>query len=121
GEEAFGFVVLHVKITAHAAEAIGLTQLLPAIGGVNRAAKLCRIDERFDQHYGMAIAGLPVGAQTIQRQAQRTGTQVGKGFVRQRRARAFSREVESSGSWTVARVTEAVEEAALDGLVMAGT
>ena len=83
GEEALGFVVLHVKVAAHTAEAVGRAQFLPAIGGINRAAKLFGIDERFDQHDRMIVARLPVGAEPIQRQAQRTGTEIGKGFVRQ--------------------------------------
>jgi hypothetical protein len=56
GEEAFGFLVRYVRITAHAAKAIGLTQFLPAVSSVNRAAKRFGINEGFDPHDGMALA-----------------------------------------------------------------
>ena len=36
----------------------------------------------------MPVAGLPVGAQTIQRQTQRTGSQIGKRFLRQQQKAA---------------------------------
>jgi hypothetical protein len=47
-EESFGPVVFDVEIAAHAAEALGGAQLLPALGGRDRAAELLRIDEGFD-------------------------------------------------------------------------
>src|SRR5207244_11504579 len=59
GEEAFGFVVLDIEIAAHAAKAVGLPQLLPAAGSIDRAAELLGIDEGFDHHDRMAVTNLP--------------------------------------------------------------
>ena len=76
-----------VEIAAHPAEAIGRAQFHPAVGGINRAAKLFGSDEGFDEHDGMRVAGLPVGAEAVETQAQRTGAEVGKVFAGRRRKR----------------------------------
>ena len=87
-EEAFGFVVRDVEIAAHAAKAVGLSQLLPTAGGIDGAAELLGIHEGFDQRDRMAVTGLPVGRQTVQGQAQ--GARARPDWGRWWRARAGS-------------------------------
>ena len=88
-EQALGLVVLDVKVAAHPSEAIGLSQFLPALGAIDGSVKLFGVDEGLDQHDRMPVAGLPVGAQTIQRQPKRTGSQIGKRSVRQQQEAAI--------------------------------
>jgi len=82
-EQPLGFVVLEGEVAAHAAEAVGQTQLLPAVGSVNGAAERLGIHERFHQHHGMTVASLPVGAQALESQTQGSRAEVGESFVGQ--------------------------------------
>jgi len=68
-EDTFGLMVLDIKIPSTASESCGCTQFPPALGDVNRTAKSRRIDEGFNQHHRMPVAGLPVGAQARECQA----------------------------------------------------
>ena len=47
-EQSFGLIVFDVIIMAVASPPVGLPQLLPTVGRVNRATKLVGIDEGFD-------------------------------------------------------------------------
>ena len=69
--------MLDVVIALLAAPAIGQSQLHPVVGRVNGAAKLLRIDERFNHQDGMAILSLPIRAQPVQRQAQHSRSEIG--------------------------------------------
>src|SRR6266853_4853996 len=63
-EQSFGFIVPHVIIPLVASTAVGFSQLLPAVGRIDRATELIGIDKGFGHQYRMAIAILPVLAQT---------------------------------------------------------
>ena len=53
-----------------AAVAVGQAELLPPLGGVDGALEVLGIDEGLDDQDGMAVAVLPVGAQTLQGEAK---------------------------------------------------
>jgi len=59
------------------AMALGQAQLLPALGCIDRALELLRVDEGLDDQDRMPVAGLPVGAQAIEGEAQDAGAEVG--------------------------------------------
>lgn len=66
----FGFVMLGIEDAAHGVKAVGSPQFPSTVGRVTGSAKLFGIDERFDWHDRVSAAGLPVGAQAVERQAQ---------------------------------------------------
>ena len=61
-EEPFRLVVSHIIIALVAATTISLSQLFPAVSGIDRATKLLRINKGFDHQDRVAIAHLPVRA-----------------------------------------------------------
>ena len=69
-KQPLGLVVRNIVVASATAPTVRQTQLLPAIGGVDRAAELLRVNKGFGHHYRMAIASLPIGAEPIQGQAQ---------------------------------------------------
>ncbi len=87
-EQSLGLVVFDVIIALAPAPAVGLAQLGPTVGLVNRAAEPFGIDKSFDHLHRMAIAGLPVIAEPIQRQAQNPGAQIGHAKLRQHKKSA---------------------------------
>ena len=47
-EQTFGLIMFDIIIAPAPAPAVGLAQLFPAVGRIDRTAKLSRIDEGFD-------------------------------------------------------------------------
>ena len=45
--------------------------------GINSTLELFGVDESLDDQDGMAVAGLPVGAERIESEAKDAGTQIG--------------------------------------------
>ena len=61
-KESLGLVVPNIIIPLVPPGTVGLAQLLPAISGVDGAAKLFGIDKGFRHQHRVAILGLPVAA-----------------------------------------------------------
>jgi hypothetical protein len=81
-EQPLGLAMLYVVIPAPPAPPIGQSQLLPAISGVNRAAKLLRIHEALHHKDRVSIALLPIRTESRQSQFEHPGTQIGHRPVR---------------------------------------
>jgi hypothetical protein len=82
-EEALGLIMGHIVIALVAAPAVGGTQFGPTAGGVDGAAKLRGIDEGLDHEDRMAVAGLPVGGESLERQGEHAGSEIGNGVLGQ--------------------------------------
>ena len=85
-EEAFGLVVPDVEVAGVPAGAVGLAQFGPAAGGVKRAGVTLGVDEGFDEENRVLVAGLPVGAEAGQDEAEGFGGEVGDGFMGEKEA-----------------------------------
>src|SRR5882762_1097283 len=64
-KEPLGLIVLDIVIASAAAPAVSQTHFLPAVGAIDGAAELLRVDKGFDHQHGMAIACLPIGTEPI--------------------------------------------------------
>ena len=69
-EESLGFVVGDVEVSAVAPVTVGQAQHLPPLGCVDGALELFRVDEGLNDKDGMDVAGLLVGAETLQGEAK---------------------------------------------------
>jgi hypothetical protein len=73
-EQPLWLVKLEGVFAPIASAPIGKAQFHPIAGGVNGAAKLLGINKGLGDEHRMVVAGLPIGAQALQRQSKRAGT-----------------------------------------------
>src|SRR6266446_2714277 len=61
-KQLLSFIVPNIIITLMPPGAVGRSQFLPAISGIDGATKLVGIDKGFDHHHRMTIASQPIAA-----------------------------------------------------------
>lgn len=82
-QQPLGLAMLDVVVPPAPPPPISQPQLLPAVGGVNRAAKLLRIHKALHRQDRVPVLRLPIRAESRQSQLEHSGTQIGYRPIRE--------------------------------------